>query len=203
MQQYVYLIDQDLALQTLVNQALSGAGWQCKMYASISQFRALHPQLNTLTGCLLADAGPPGEEDALIPLVEWQAQGLSIPIIIISRHASIRQCRQAFRLGAFDFLPKPLELNTLVDVTGNALEQHRQWYSRQLRHQELNRKLARLTPREKEVLAQIMRGKASKEIARALMLSPRTVEAHRASIFSKLEVNSVARLLTCYPGSCR
>ena len=202
MQQYVYLIDQDIALQTLVNQTLSGAGWQCKMYSSASQFRARHPQFDQLTGCLLADAGPPGE-DALIPLAEWQVQGLSIPIIIISRHASVRQCRQAFRNGAFDFLTKPLELNTLVDVTGNALEQHREGYSRQQHHQALNRKLARLTPREQEVLAQIMRGKASKEIARALVLSPRTVEAHRASIFSKLEVNSVARLLTRYTGSCR
>ncbi|AFJ47019.1 two component transcriptional regulator [Shimwellia blattae DSM 4481 = NBRC 105725] len=197
MQQYIYLIEQDGPVREVAGQALHAAGWQCRSYTSASQFRLANPQLTPLCGCVLADVRHAGEY-ALIHLEEWRAQGLIIPVILMSRHATVGLCRQAFRQGAFDFLPKPLEMNILLDTVGDALEHQRRGHLHQRRRQDLRGKLALLTPREKDVLAQIMCGKASKEIARFLTLSPRTVEAHRASIFSKLEVNTVTKLLTRY-----
>ncbi|MBJ3816142.1 response regulator transcription factor [Shimwellia pseudoproteus] len=197
MQHCVYLIDSDTAIQEMLGRILNGAGWQYEGYDSFSQFYRHHPQLNDLSGCLLFDVHYPGD-NALLPLAAWRARGLTLPVVIISRHASIRLCRQAFRGGAFDFLLKPLDPALVLEAVAGALAYHRQGVEQRQKHRDLRHKLARLTPREQQVLAQIMRGQASKEIARTLILSPRTVEAHRASIFDKLEVNSVAKLLTRY-----
>lgn len=131
-------------------------------------------------------------------LDEWTHQGLTLPVIIMTGHGNIDLCRRAFKNGAFEFLTKPVDADLLFEVVGAAMVQQKTRQEEQQKLQPLQKKLSTLTAREKEMPGQMIQGYSSKEIARLCSLSPRTVEAHRASIFAKLEVNSLPRLMNMY-----
>ncbi|ENZ8544279.1 response regulator transcription factor [Klebsiella aerogenes] len=150
-----------------------------------------------LTGCMLLDIRMPGKT-GLTLLDEWRQLGLTLPVIIMTGHGNIDLCRRAFKNGAFEFLTKPIDADLLFEVVGEAMAQQKAHLERQQILLPLQEKLATLTAREHEMLQQLLQGYSSKEIARLCSLSPRTVEAHRANIFSKLEVNSLPKLLKIY-----
>ncbi|WP_431223188.1 response regulator transcription factor [Serratia sp. L9] len=199
MEQNIYLIDDDQAIRCSLSALLATMGWQTLAYANILEFqqRVVEPQ--TLSGCLLLDIRMPGKS-GLTLLEEWQQQGLEIPVIIMTGHGNIDLCRRAFKNGAFEFLTKPVDADLLIETVGGALEHQRVLQQRQQQIVELNEKLHTLSTREQQVARLIMDGKSSKEIANDLALSPRTVEAHRASIFAKLAINSSLKLMKVYGG---
>ncbi|NUU68057.1 response regulator transcription factor [Enterobacteriaceae bacterium BIT-l23] len=199
MQQRIYLIDDDEAIRCSLSALLATVGWQTETFASVQQFQAAVTDLPALSGCLLLDIRMPGKTGMTL-LEEWRGQGLTIPVIIMTGHGNIDLCRRAFKNGAFEFLTKPIDADTLFDTVGAAMEQRRQSLQQQQKTAELQTRLATLSAREQEVIALIVEGKANKEIARELELSPRTVEAHRANAFARLGVNSLAKLIRLYGG---
>ncbi len=199
MQQRIYLIDDDEAIRCSLSALLATVGWQTETFASVQQFQTAVTDLPALSGCLLLDIRMPGKTGMTL-LEEWRGQGLAIPVIIMTGHGNIDLCRRAFKNGAFEFLTKPIDADTLFDTVGAAMEQRRQSLQQQQKITELQTRLATLSAREQEVIALIVEGKANKEIARELELSPRTVEAHRANAFARLEVNSLAKLIRLYGG---
>ncbi|WP_075182361.1 response regulator transcription factor [Pantoea sp. 1.19] len=197
MTQAIYLIDDEPAICASLSGLLSTVGWQTTTFASAHAFQQEAGPLSLLAGCMLLDIRMPGKT-GLTLLDEWKQQGLAIPVIIMTGHGNIDLCRRAFKNGAFEFLTKPIDADLLFEVVGGALEQQAQWQQQQQKRRLMQDRLRTLTLRENEIFAQMMQGQSSKEIARRYALSPRTVEAHRANIFTKLDVNSLPRLMSAY-----
>jgi len=197
MQPVIYLIDDEPAIRASLSALLNTVDWQTVTYDSAQAFLQDAGDFNTLTGCMLLDIRMPGKT-GLTLLDEWQKQGLTLPVIIMTGHGNIDLCRRAFKNGAFEFLTKPIDADLLFDVVGNALAQHERYRIQQQGNQVRQARLASLTDREAQIFAQIMQGGSAKAIALLLTLSTRTVEAHRANIFAKLDVNSLPKLMHLY-----
>jgi two-component system response regulator DctR len=123
-------------------------------------------------------------------------QGLRNPLLFLSGHGDIPMVVEALKKGAFDFLEKPYSDNTLVDRVEQALAVERAMRTDDARHAEKEARLASLSDREREVMARVAAGKLNKIIADELHIAVRTVEVHRARVFSKLGVRSAAELAT-------
>ena len=199
MAQCIYLIDDDEAIRSSLSALLATMGWETKAFESVQCFMEAEPDVQNLNGCLLLDIRMPGKSGITL-LENWQQMGSSLPIIMMTGHGSIDLCRRAFKNGAFEFLTKPVDADLLIETVGAALEQQKLSQQQRENQADLQAKLATLSAREHEVMALIMQGKSNKEMARDLSLSPRTVEAHRASLFARLEINSLAKLIKIYGG---
>lgn len=199
MAQCIYLIDDDEAIRCSLTALLATMGWETQSYESVQSFLESQPELRNLNGCLLLDIRMPGKSGITL-LESWEQMGSTLPVIMMTGHGSIDLCRRAFKNGAFEFLTKPVDADLLIETVGAALEQQKQRQQLRENQADLQAKLATLSAREQEVMALIIQGKSNKEMARDLSLSPRTVEAHRASLFARLEINSLAKLIKIYGG---
>ncbi|MCW2480988.1 response regulator transcription factor [Candidatus Symbiopectobacterium sp. NZEC135] len=195
----VYLIDDDDAIRDSLSALLASVGWQTQPYASVTDFEQRHSDWRSLHGCLLLDIRMPGKT-GLTLLEEWQQRGMDIPVIIMTGHGNINLCRRAFKSGAFEFLTKPIDADLLLETVSGAMTQFQTQTAQRQQATALRDKLNTLSAREHEVMALMMEGKSNKEIAKDLQLSARTVEAHRANLFAKLEINSLAKLIKLYGG---
>ncbi|EEP89093.1 two-component response regulator [Yersinia kristensenii ATCC 33638] len=170
-------------------------GWEIKAFSNGQIF--LDNLTVTQPSCVLLDIRMPGKSGMAI-LEAIQESDSSLPVIIMTGHGNVELCRRAFKGGALEFLTKPIDADVLIETISMALDQHEQAlvvYKRQASYQQL---FNQLSAREREVATLIIQGETSKQIAHILSISPRTVEAHRANIFAKLEVNSLASLIHHY-----
>lgn len=188
----VYVVDDDAAIRDSVALMLGLVGYVTRLFADAESFLvAFDPGWS---GCVVADLRLPG-----LSGVELQARvrqrGSAIPFVIITAHGDVPAARAAFRGQAVDFIEKPFDDTQLRSAieTAFALETERLG-SAELRREDAA-KLARLTPREREVLEHAVSGLHAKEIASALGISPRTVEVHKMRIMEKLEVRNIAELV--------
>ena len=188
----VYIVDDDASIRDSLALMLGLGGYVTRAFGDAESFLARFEP--GWAGCVVADLRLPG-----LSGVELQARvraiGSAIPFVIVTAHGDVPAARAAFRAQAVDFVEKPFDdaqLRGAID-TAFALETER------LAGAELRRadsaKLARLTPREREVLEHAVDGKHAKEIASALGISPRTVEVHKTRIMEKLEVRNIAELV--------
>lgn len=188
----VYVIDDDASIRDSLSLMLGLGGYTTRVFADAESF--LMAFQDQWSGCVVADLRLPGMSG-----VELQARvrsrGSPIPFVIITAHGDVPAAREAFRAEAVDFIEKPFDesqLRSAID-TAFALERRR-LDANQVRKADAE-KLSRLTPREREVLEQAVRGLHAKEIAALLGISPRTVEVHRTRIMEKLEVRNIAELV--------
>jgi RNA polymerase sigma factor (sigma-70 family) len=122
-------------------------------------------------------------------------QRISIPVIIITGHGDVPMAIRAMKAGALDFIEKPFNDELLLESIRHALQRDEQQRDQQRQRAQIAERLARLTPREHEVMAMVTGGKANKEIAASLGVSAKTVEAHRARVMEKMEAHSLAELV--------
>jgi two-component system response regulator FixJ len=148
-------------------------------------------------GAIVLDVRMPGL-GGLAVLDRVRAQGADQPVVMLTGHGTVDMCRRAFKAGAAEFLEKPVDDQLLLDALQAAVRAHVQSRARHAGDRQARERFARLSPREREVLAQVVRGLTAKEIARVLTLSPRTVETHRANLAAKLETESLAQLIRRY-----
>ena len=188
----VYVVDDDASIRDSLGLMLGLWGYTTRLFADAESFLAAFDP--AWTGCVVADLRLPGMSG-----IELQARvrelGSAIPFVIITAHGDVPAARTAFRAQAVDFIEKPfddVQLRAAIE-TAQGLETERQGSAELRRADEA--KLARLTPREREVLEHAVSGKHAKEIAAALGISPRTVEVHRMRIMEKLEVRNIAELV--------
>jgi RNA polymerase sigma factor (sigma-70 family) len=187
----VYLVDDDEAVRRALSLLLSTVGVEVTTFADPQSFLARISALPP--GCLILDIRMPMISG--LRLQEKLAdQGVDWPTVIISGHGDIEACRRAFRNGAVDFLSKPVDEQDLIDAIQKGSAALEQRLQAELERAELRRLLARLTPRENEVLGLIAQGFTTRQIAEGLGLSPRTVESHRAAIGAKLGTTSQAEM---------
>ena len=148
-------------------------------------------------GAVVLDVRMPGAS-GLSVLEQLRAQGVDQPVIMLTGHGTAEMCRRAFKAGAADFLEKPVDDEQLLEALHGAVRAHVRSRERLGADREERKRVARLSEREREILSLVVAGLTNKEIARALTLSPRTVETHRANLSAKLEVESLAQLIRRY-----
>lgn len=185
----VYVVDDDEGMRESLCWLIESAGYKVETFISAGQFMALFNQ--QWRGCLILDVRMP-----VISGLELQQQlnnaGVLMPIIMISGFADVPTVVNAMQAGAMDFLEKPFDDNELLQRIDKALMQSRQ----QLELEERRGQFARLTDREKQILESVKQGMSSRKIAESLGISTKTVETHRANMMHKLQVGSVAELVS-------
>jgi FixJ family two-component response regulator len=178
----VYVVEDDAAVRDALAQLLEGKGFRVKLFESAERFlEACDPGQG---GCLLLDMKLPGMSG-----IELQgalaARGIELPIIFLTGHGDVPSSVRALRAGAVDFLQKPADSRTLLARVGEALAQDAVRRSQRASRDAARKVLRELTGRERDVLPLILDGHSSKDIARRLGISHRTVEIHRGRIMRK------------------
>lgn len=187
----VFVIDDEQDVRTMVEMHLASAGVACRTFESAEAF--LKEFGGHSRGCVLADVMLPGISG--VELMEAvRARNPDVPVILLTGHADVDLAVNAFRSGAFDFLVKPVARDSLLETVQKALAQSSARVRERSREAELEERLGVLTPREREIVPLIVAGATSKEIARVLSISHRTVEFYRQSVFRKLGVRSALEL---------
>ncbi len=188
----VYLIDDEFSVRDSLTLVLESAGLGVKSFESAEDF--LKNYNNEYPSCLILDVKMPCMSGLELQ-EELLKRNISIPIIFISGHAGISQSAKAFRAGAVDFLEKPFDHEVLLARITEVIQKNIEYRWRLNVHFELANRHYCLTEREREVLTLISEGSSNKEAANLLGISSRTVEAHRARIMKKMEVDSFVDLV--------
>ena len=191
----IHLIDDDEAVRSSLVLLIGTVGLRVQPWADPRAF--LDGFDRESIGAIVLDMRMPGLS-GLAVLETLVAQGVDQPVIMLTGHGTVEMCRRAFKAGAAEFLEKPVEEETLLESVQAAVRQHVRSRERNRADRAARERYAQLSEREREVLGLIVAGLTNKEIGRALQLSPRTVETHRANLFAKLEAPSLAQLIRHY-----
>ena len=188
----VFVVDDDQAMRSSLQWLIESVGMKVESFASADDFlRQYYPGR---AGCLLLDVRMPGMSG--LDLQEYlRHNDIHIPVIIITGHGDVPMAVRAMKAGAVDFIEKPFNDEMLLDAIRNALALDERQRSRQSERAKVAARLAHLTPREHEVMEMVTDGKSNKEIANALGVSAKTVEAHRARVMEKMQAGSLAELV--------
>jgi len=190
--QVVYIVDDDDGMRRALTVLITTVGYQPVAFAKPSEFLAKYDPAQP--SCLVLDVRMP-EMSGLELQQHLNKAGSMLPVILVSGHGDIPMAVQAMKDGAFDFLQKPFRDQELLDRINGALKLDAENRESVDRLADLKAREESLTPREHEVLALVVDGKANKVIAIDLGLSERTVEIHRANVMEKMGARSVAHLV--------
>ena len=193
----IHLIDDDAAVRDGLALLISTVGLRVQTWADPVAFMREFDRASI--GAIVLDVRMPGIS-GLTVLDTLVGEGVDLPIIMLTGHGTVEMCRRAFKSGAAEFLEKPVDDEALLEALQNAVRQHVRSRERNNADREARDHYALLSEREREVLGLIVAGLTNKEIGRALTLSPRTVETHRANVFATLEVESLAVLIRRFAG---
>jgi two-component system, LuxR family, response regulator FixJ len=188
----VYIVDDDDGMRRALTLLMGTVGYHAVAFARPSEFLAKCDP--NQPGCLVLDVRMP-EMSGLEVQKHLNRSGSMMPVILVTGHGDIPMAVQAMKDGAYDFLQKPFRDQDLIDRINGALKQDAENRAELQKHADLKRRLDALTPREREVMALVVDGKANKVIAIDLGLSERTVEIHRANVMDKMGARSVAHLV--------
>ncbi|HEX5697563.1 MAG TPA: response regulator [Rhodoferax sp.] len=191
----IHLIDDDDAVRASLALLIGTVGLRVQAWADPQEFMRGFDRQGI--GAIVLDVRMPGIS-GLTVLDQLVAQGVDQPVIMLTGHGTVELCRRAFKSGATEFLEKPVDDEVLLEALQNAVRQHVHMRERHQASRQAREHFAQLSEREREVLGLIVEGLTNKEIGRALTLSPRTVESHRANLFAKLQVESLAHLIRHY-----
>jgi len=191
----VHVVDDDDAVREGLALLIGTVGLRVATWAHPEEF--LQRFDREAIGAIVLDVRMPGI-GGLALLEQMLAQGVDQPVLMLTGHATVDLCRRAFKAGAIEFLEKPVDDQQLLDALHLAVRAHVRSRQRQQADRAARDAVTRLSTREREVLGLVVAGLTNKEIARALELSPRTVETHRANLLAKLEAPSLAQLVRRY-----
>lgn len=191
--QTVFVVDDDAAVRDSIAELVESIGLKAEGHASASEFLdAFRPER---PGCLVLDVRM-AEMSGLALQERLNALGARIPVIVLTGHGDVPMAVQAMKNGAVDFLQKPYREQALLDSINAALAMDAAARRSTAAADSFDQCLAALTLRERQVLELALAGRTSKEIARALAISPRTAEAHRSSLLRKFGAGSVKELMS-------
>jgi two-component system, LuxR family, response regulator FixJ len=187
----VLVVDDDEAVRDSLRFMLEQEGLVVRTFDSAAA--VLCAEL-PVCGCLLTDFHMPAM-DGLQLQGQLAAQGNRLPVIIMTGHGDVPVAVRAMKAGAVDFLEKPFEQAHLLDAIHRALASNQKAVEAAAGVARAAGRLALLTPREQEVLDILVAGRSTKEIARILGTSPRTIDVHRARLFQKLQADTLPELV--------
>ena len=191
----IHLVDDDQAVRESLSLLISTVGLRVQTWADPLAFAAGFDRQSI--GAIVLDVRMPGV-GGLALLAQLMEQGVDQPVLMLTGHGTVDMCRRAFKSGAAEFLEKPVDDEVLLEALQTAVRQHVRLRAQSQADRDALQRYEQLSPREREVLVLIVQGLTNKEIGRALDLSPRTVETHRANLFAKLEAPSLAWLIRRY-----
>jgi FixJ family two-component response regulator len=191
-QNTVYIVDDEAPNLGSICWALESAGYKVETYSSPLKF--LEQASSSLRGCLLLDIQMP-EMDGLEVQRQLAAREIDLPIIVISAYANVSDAVTAMKAGAVDLIEKPIEEEQLMERVEAALREDEKNADHRARGDQILRRVRTLTGREKEVMDLVVSGSSNKDIAEALGISNKTVEAHRAKVMRKMQADSLAGLV--------
>ena len=192
--QTVFIVDDDEAVRDSIAELLDSVGLAYRAFDSGQAFLDIYQA--DQGGCLVLDVRM-AHISGLALQQRLNEEKATLPIIFISGHGDIPMAVSALKAGAVDFLPKPYRDDQLLDAINDALALDAERRAGE-GPEGLRQQLATLTPREHEVLDQLLTGRTGKEVARELAISPRTVEVHRQRIARKFGVRTVQALISLF-----
>ena len=188
----IHLIDDDEAVRASLALLIGTVGLRVTTWEDPHAF--LRDFDRDSVGAIVLDVRMPGNS-GLAVLETLVAQGVDHPVIVLTGNGTVETCRRAFKSGAAEFLEKPVDDDQLIEALQKAVREHVRSRERNAADRDARERYAQLSEREREVLGLIVAGLTNKEIGRALDVSPRTVETHRANLFAKLEAESLAQVI--------
>ena len=190
----VHVIDDDASYRTAVERRLRSAGYDVETYSLAQQLLDRLPDGET-PGCILLDVQMPGLSGLELQnrLIE---RGSILPIVFVTGYADTPTTVRAIKAGAEDFLTKPASSEQLIDAIERAMARYEAARRQRSEFNSLCGLVATLTPRERQVFNLIVRGKINKQIAHELGTTERTVKAHRHQVMEKMQVHSLAELVS-------
>ena len=188
----VFVIDDEPSVRKSLCRLLKVAGYHAEAFASAREF--LESQPGPRVGCLVLDVQMP-DLNGLELQQALAAADRCLPIVFITGHGDLPTSVRAMKAGAMDFLSKPFDEKDLLDAIARALEKAEQEGKTRAESAEVGKRLETLTPREHEVLLQVLTGHLNKQIAAQLGASEKTIKVHRGRVMRKMQVQSVAELV--------
>jgi FixJ family two-component response regulator len=194
-QPLVIIVDDDAAVREALHELILSAGLQPACFASTRDL--LDAGLPERPSCLVLDVRMPGSS-GLDLQHRLAAEGDAPPIIFLTGHGDIPMTVQAMKLGAVDFLTKPVRDQTLLDAVTAAIERDVARRKEALLIKKHIERLATLTPRERQVFREVARGRLNKQIAFDLGIREVTVKLHRGNVMRKMQAGSVSEIVRAW-----
>ena len=191
-EQALYIVDDDDAVRDSLEALFVASGYDVRTFGTATDFLKNYEPNNI--SCLLLDVRMP-DADGIDVLEQLAAKGGLPATIMITGHGDVTMAVHALKVGAFDFVEKPFVADGLVERVGAAVRWGKDQQVERLKASDAQEHLDTLTPREQDVMQQLVIGNANKVIARELGLSPRTVEIHRARVMEKTGADSLSHLV--------
>jgi two-component system, LuxR family, response regulator FixJ len=188
----VHIIDDDQAVRDSLAFLLQSIRIPTTVHESASSFLAALTVEHQ--GCIITDVRMP-DISGIDLLRRVQELKVQMPVIVITGHGDVPLAVEAMKLGAFDFFEKPFDDEAIVSAVRLALDRLKQTEKASADRAELEKRLASLSSREREVLDGLIAGHANKVIASDLAISPRTVEIYRANVMTKMQAGSLSELV--------
>ena len=188
----IFVVDDDVSVRESLELLVRNAGWQPETFESAQEFLTQpRPQVPS---CLVLDLSLPGIS-GLDLQKQVSTERSDMPIIFITGHGDVPKSVQAMKAGAVEFLMKPVSHEVLLAAIRQALERSHTALSREAEMQELRKRFALLSPRERQVMALVVSGRLNKQIGGELEISVITVKTHRGKVMHKMKADSLADLV--------
>jgi FixJ family two-component response regulator len=188
----VFVLDDDLQVRKALARLFHSAGYRAETFASARDFLAR--KADDGPACLVSDLRLP-ELDGLELFTMLRASGRTTPIVFITAYGDVSSGVRAMKAGAVDFLTKPVDDRELLEAVERAIAGDVERRRERAEHAELARRLATLTPREREVFVLVVEGILNKQIAGRLGTTEHTVKVHRGRVMQKMGAASLAQLV--------
>lgn len=188
----IYILDDDASICHSLERLVRSVGLEVRSFSSASDF--LDSALPDRPSCLVADVRMPGLSG--LDLQDCLAtSGRMVPMIFITGHGTVPMSVRAMRAGAVNFLQKPFDAQELLDSIHQAIHNETEARRERAGRMEIERQLATLTPRERQVCSLVVAGYPNKRIANKLGTSEKTIKVHRARVMEKMHAGSLASLV--------
>ncbi|MGZ5106010.1 MAG: response regulator transcription factor [Usitatibacter sp.] len=190
----IYIVDDDANFARGLARLVGAAGWKAEVCASAAEFLAPGRVSESAPGCVLLDVRMPGMKGPELYRTMLERR-IALPVIFLTGHGDVPTSVDAMKLGAVDFLEKPVRGECLVSAIRVALARQAEERARDDARREVEARVALLSRREREVMGHVIAGRLNKQIAADLGISLKTVKAHRAKVMEKMDAKSVPALV--------